>query len=132
VYRDLPIRRYSDRVSHNITLGERNSCLSCIQPFNKDDIVSMRMYFEHTEASVWLSSSPKCVCMQIYFEHKDTSVWLSSSRNKYSRPIDGHREVIGAGSRDSMSMWLASLGVYFPPREQSEQELNQQSTKEEL
>jgi hypothetical protein len=31
-----------------------------------------------------------------------------------------------------MSGWLASLGVYFPPREKSEQQGIQQNLKEEL
>ncbi|KAJ1929508.1 hypothetical protein IWQ60_001120 [Tieghemiomyces parasiticus] len=62
--------------------------------------------------SHWLREKP------VFLRHVDTQGYLAAAaEHKYSSPIDGHLEVVGAKRRGDHAKWVAEDGFYFQARE---------------
>ena len=58
---------------------------------------------------------------QVKLKHKETGVFLSSSGDKrYGRPIGGQLEICGKKKAGKGEEWVATEGLYFPERADSE------------
>jgi hypothetical protein len=61
------------------------------------------------------------LCSQVKLRHKETGIFLSSSaEKKYGRPISGQLEICGKKKAGKSEEWMATEGLYFPERTDSE------------
>ena len=54
---------------------------------------------------------------RVQLMHKDTSQYLASGPRQFGRPISGQFEIFAKGKKAADTLWTATEGVYFTPRD---------------
>ena len=62
-----------------------------------------------------------CAPWQVKLKHPETKAYLSSSSNhRFGRPIAGQLEVSGKKKAGKSEEWMATEGLYYPERTDTE------------